>query len=178
VLAELDLAGLARGAAAGDARALDELLAELRPSLVRAVRLVVGAGAWEAEDAAQEALLDVARAIGSLRDPNAVAAWALRIATTRALKAARRQRLLRLGRPLDQAPELSVETDARAADLKRAFDSLPPRLRAVAVLRLYVGLSEQEVSAVLDCAVGTVKSHLHEARRRLAAALGTGRETR
>jgi RNA polymerase sigma-70 factor, ECF subfamily len=177
MVAQVDVADLARGAAAGDARALEELLAELRPSLVRTARLVVGAGAWEAEDAAQEALLDVARAIGSLRDPDAVGQWALRIATRRALKAARRQRLRRLHRGLDEAPELSVEADARTADLKRAFDSLPPRLRAVAVLRLYVGLSEQEAATVLECAVGTVKSHLHEARRRLAAALRAEGET-
>jgi RNA polymerase sigma-70 factor (ECF subfamily) len=171
MLAVVDLPGLARRAAAGERRALDELLAELRPLLVRTVRLVVGAGAWEAEDAAQDALLDVTRALESLRDPDAVRAWALRIATRRALKAARRQRLLQLGRSVPAAPELAVEADTRTADLKRAFDRLPPRLRAVAVLRLYVGLSEQEASAVLGCAVGTVKSQLHEARRRLVAAL-------
>src|SRR5439155_1280228 len=83
-------------------------------------RLVGGAGAWEAEDAAQEALLDVSRAIGSLRDPSAVTAWALRIAARRALKAARRQRLTRLGRGLDAASELAVEADPRTAELKRA----------------------------------------------------------
>src|SRR5438270_3063851 len=121
MLAHLDVADLARGAVAGDRRALEDLLAELRPSLVRTVRLVVGAGSWEAEDAAQEALLDVARAIGSLRDPDAVRQWAMRIATRRALKAARRQRLLQLGRAFDEAPELAVEADARTADLKRAF---------------------------------------------------------
>jgi RNA polymerase sigma factor (sigma-70 family) len=178
MLAVAELPDLARRAAAGEARALDDLLAQLRPLLVRTVRLVVGAGAWEAEDAAQEALLDVSRAIGSLRDPDAVRQWALRIVTRRALKASRRQRLLRLGRSLDEAPELAVEADARTADLKRALDSLPPRLRAVAVLRLYVGSSEQEVATVLDCAVGTVKSQLHEARRRLAAALGEEGEPR
>ena len=88
------LTGLARDAAAGDPRALDTLLAELEPLVVRTARLVVGAGSWEAEDAAQEALLDVARSIGSLREPGAVQAWALRIATACALKHARRERRL------------------------------------------------------------------------------------
>jgi DNA-directed RNA polymerase specialized sigma24 family protein len=40
-------------------------------------------------------------------------------------------------------------------------------MRAVAVLRLYVGLSERETSKVLGCSVGTVKSQLHDARERL-----------
>ena len=40
--------------------------------------------------------------------------------------------------------------------------------RAIAVLRLYNGLSEEETAATLGCSVGAVKSQLNEARRRLA----------
>jgi DNA-directed RNA polymerase specialized sigma24 family protein len=40
------------------------------------------------------------------------------------------------------------------------------------VLRLYVGLSEAETAEVLRCSLGTVKSNLHDARKRLAASLG------
>ena len=53
----------------------------------------------------------------------------------------------------------------------RDVTALPPRLRAVAVLRLYTGLSEHETAKALDCSVGTVKSQLHDARLRLATAL-------
>ena len=59
----------------------------------------------------------------------------------------------------------------RAAALKEAFDRLPPAMRATAVLRLYVGLSEAETAETLDCSVGTVKSNLHDARVRLTTAL-------
>ena len=52
----------------------------------------------------------------------------------------------------------------RAAAIKEAFDRLPPAMRATAVLRLYVGLSEEETAETLDCSVGTVKSNLHDAR--------------
>jgi RNA polymerase sigma factor (sigma-70 family) len=167
------LVRLARRAVAGDRDALDELLRELEPLVVRAARLIVGSGSWTAEDAAQEALLDVARGVTTLRAPEAVRTWALRIATTRAIKVARRERLLSLRRAPASAPELHIEpSDERSAALKEAFDRLPPRLRATAVLRLYVGLTEAEAAEVLGCSLGTVKSNLHDARKRLAASLG------
>jgi RNA polymerase sigma factor (sigma-70 family) len=60
-------------------------------------------------------------------------------------------------------------------ELKEAFDELPPKLRATAVLRLYVGLTEAETAVALECSRGTVKSQLDEARRRLSRQLGGGR---
>ncbi len=50
--------------------------------------------------------------------------------------------------------------------------SLPPRQRAVTVLRYYEDLSEAEIAETLDMARGTVKSHSHAAARRLAELLG------
>jgi RNA polymerase sigma factor (sigma-70 family) len=170
-----DIVDLARRASAGETAAADELLRELEPLVVRTVRLVVGSGSWTAEDAAQDALLDIDRGIHSLRDPHAVKAWALRVATQRALKVSRRERLLSLRRAPNLDPELLAESGGletgRGAAIKAAFDLLPPRLRATAVLRLYVGLSEDETAGVLGCSLGTVKSNLHDARKRLAGEL-------
>lgn len=164
---------LARRAHAGDSAALNELLAELGPIVVRTARLIVGSGSASAEDAAQDALLDISRDIGKLRDTSAVKTWALRIATRRALKVARRERLLRL-RHTEMAEDIEERVPGapgQTAALKAAFDRLPLRLRATAVLRLQAGLSEEETAEVLGCAVGTVKSNLHDARARLTAAL-------
>jgi DNA-directed RNA polymerase specialized sigma24 family protein len=58
-----------------------DLLAELQPLVVRAVRLVVGSGSAVAEDAAQEALLEMARSLPQLKNVAAAPAWAMRIAT-------------------------------------------------------------------------------------------------
>ena len=166
------LVDVGRAAAAGDPAAVDLLLRELSADVVRTTRLIVGSGSCAAEDAAQDALLDIARGIGSLRDPEAVRVWALRVATLRAYKVARRERLLALRRAPDITEELAMRPrDSHAAALKDAFDRLPSRMRAVAVLRLYAGLSEDDAACALGCSVGAVKSQLHEARRRLARTL-------
>ena len=166
------LFAIARAAIAGDTAALDELLAALEPMVVRTARLIVGAGSTVAEDAAQEALLDIARGVSGLRHPEAVNGWALKITTQRAIKIARRERLVALGRAARVEDDVSAEAeDGRAAALKDAFDRLPPRLRATAVLRLYVGLSEAETADVLGCSIGAVKSNLHDARKRLTQTL-------
>ena len=65
-------AALAQRARSGDPAALNELLGELRPLVVQTARLIVGSGSASAEDAAQDALLDISRDIGRLRDPAAV----------------------------------------------------------------------------------------------------------
>jgi RNA polymerase sigma factor (sigma-70 family) len=146
------------------------LLAELKPVVVRTVRLIVGAGSAVAEDAAQEALIELAQAFGTLRDPAAGPAFAARIAARVALRVARRERRLAvLGMRSSRVIE-SVAADELPdlLELKQAFDRLPPRQRATAVLRLYVGLSEQETARALRCSAGTVKRQLHDARRALA----------
>ena len=54
----------------------------------------------------------------------------------------------------------------------KAVLSLPPRQRAVTVLRYYEDLTEAQIAETLAMAPGTVKSHSHAAARRLADLLG------
>lgn len=165
-----DLARRARD----DDRVAEELLSLLRPAVVRATRLIVGAGSALAEDAAQEALVDIAKSLRSLKREETVYVWALRVATNRAIKVVRRERLLRrwhvLGgaTPADPDP---ADAGGRRAAIRESFAALSPTLRAVAVLRLHAGLSERETAEVLGCPPGTVKSRLHEARHRLVKQL-------
>ncbi|HZP72576.1 MAG TPA: sigma-70 family RNA polymerase sigma factor [Gaiellaceae bacterium] len=155
----------------------EQLLAELRPLVVRTVRLVVGAGSAIAEDAAQDALVELDRALPSLRNPAAARAFAARIATRVAVRTATRERRFALlGLRANAAERLTTVQPPDLVELKEAFDALPPRQRATAVLRLYVGLSEQETADALGCAVGTVKRQLHDARAALAAHLQEGHD--
>ncbi len=59
---------------------------------------------------------------------------------------------------------------ARIADrdyLLRALATLPPRQRAVLVLRFFDDLSEAEIGHMLGCSLGTVKSHVARGLARL-----------
>ena len=170
------LAALARRAIDGEEAAVRELIEELEPIVVRTTRLVVGSGSWIAEDAAQEALVDITKSIADLRSPESILPWALRVATTRAIKVSRRERLLSLRRSpaadlelVDERP--SEPLDERRRALISAFTRLSPRLRATAVLRLYLGLNESEAADILGCPRETVRANLHRARAKLTSTL-------
>jgi RNA polymerase sigma-70 factor (sigma-E family) len=68
-----------------------------------------------------------------------------------------------------------AEDEARRVDdrdaMRRALMMLPPRQRAVIVLRYYEDLSELEIAAVMGTSAGTVKSQAARALRRLSAVL-------
>lgn len=126
-----------------------------------------------AEDAAQEALLELARSLHRLENTEAAPAFAARIAARVALRVAKRERRLALlGLRARGSGHAANDQPAEVLELKEAFDRLPPRQRATAVLRLYVGLTERETAEALGCSVGTVKHQLHDARNALAAYLG------
>lgn len=131
---------VARSGAALDRRAAEALLSELRPLVVRTVRLVVGAGSVVAEDATQEALLEMSRALPRLGDVGAAPAWAARIAARVALRTAKRERRLALtGLRAVEVPEsIPAECPPDILELKEAFDQLSPKAacdRGAAALR-------------------------------------------
>jgi RNA polymerase sigma-70 factor (ECF subfamily) len=67
------------------------------------------------------------------------------------------------------SPERAAEQSAAASALDLTLRDLPEALRVVVVLRYYADLSEREIATAIRRRPGTVKSRLHEARRRLAA---------
>jgi RNA polymerase sigma factor (sigma-70 family) len=74
-----------------------------------------------------------------------------------------------LPEPLTSAPD-SADFDGRLA-LRAALAGLPPRQRAVIVLRYYEDLTERETAEVLGIAVGTVKSQARDGLARLRVLL-------
>jgi RNA polymerase sigma factor (sigma-70 family) len=154
----------------------EAVLAELAPLVVRTVRLVVGSGSAVAEDAAQDALIELNQALPRLRDKTAAPAFAAKIAARVAVRAVRRERRFALlgRRGSESFVSVANGQPPELVELKEAFDRLPPGQRATAVLRLYVGLSEQETAEALGCSVGTVKHQLHDARAALTAYLNGG----
>lgn len=88
-----------------------------------------------------------------------------------------RWRLLRRRRevPLLADIEAGTKDSARVIDdrdlLLRGLAGLPPRQRAVLVLRYFEDLPEAQIAAVLGCTVGTVKSQAARGLARLRAAV-------
>jgi RNA polymerase sigma factor (sigma-70 family) len=69
---------------------------------------------------------------------------------------------------------LGLDDDARVDDrdeLLTALRSLPPRMRAVVVLRYWLECTERETAAELGCSVGAVKSQASRGLQRLRTAL-------
>jgi RNA polymerase sigma-70 factor (sigma-E family) len=131
--------------------------------------------------AAEELLQDsLARACASwhkIRDRGAADAYVRRILVNQATRGWKRR-----GREkaTDQLPETGHDGDLGSheqhLDLWPEIQRLPPRMRAVLVLRYYEDLTEAQTAHELNCSVGTVKSQAHQALRKLRTALG-GAET-
>jgi RNA polymerase sigma-70 factor, ECF subfamily len=94
----------------------------------------------------------------------------------------RRQRNERRWLPLHESAvahgdfAAGIERDQEAGQLRSAIAALPERYREVVVLCDLQGHSYDEAAAIVDCAVGTVRSRLHRARELLAAKMQRRRE--
>jgi RNA polymerase sigma-70 factor (ECF subfamily) len=177
-----DDAALVAAVKKGDEAALEALLVRAQEIAYRFSRLICGAGAADAEDAMQDALVNVYRRAGEIREPKAFRAWLYRTVKNACLIGRRKKvhepgRLLSLDELMpggefpvpsgDRSPEqLAVDGRTRAR-LRRALASLPPAFRMVVFLRDIEGLSTREVSQVMDISEDNVKTRLHRARLQL-----------
>ena len=127
-----------------------------------------------AEDATQQALLNVWRDLPQLRDPARFDAWSYRLlvracyAEARRTRSASNLRLLPADEPMG-ADGMSLVIDRD--QLERGFRRLSIDHRAVVVLHHYLDMPLSEVAETLGVPEGTVRSRLHHAMRGLRAAL-------
>lgn len=125
---------------------------------------ICGAIAREAgDDAAQETLIAVMRALPGLRDPAALHGWVRRIAIREAVRVARRHDREVPTEDLPVKEEFLPDVDL-AMDVDRTLAALSPGQRALLVLRDLEGVPETSLAAYLDVPQGTVKSRVHRAR--------------
>jgi RNA polymerase sigma-70 factor (sigma-E family) len=126
-----------------------------------------------AEDLVQEALVKTYTGWRRLRDPENAEAYTRRVITTTAISWWRRKSW-RAERPNDDVPDRPVHTDDATARiwLWHELQRLPPRQRAAIVLRYYEDLTEVQTAEVLGCSVGTVKSQVSDALKKLRSRLG------
>jgi RNA polymerase sigma-70 factor (ECF subfamily) len=154
----------------------------LRDNATLAYRVAFGVlrNAAEAEDVAQETLFRACRKFDKLRDAKAFRGWLVRMTFRLALdriRSARRREeretrwaLPELRPPVQTVEEIAVSQEFEAR-LGRALNELPDRLRMVVLLAGMEGHSLEEVAEMVGVPVGTVKSRLFTARKRLAEKL-------
>jgi RNA polymerase sigma-70 factor (sigma-E family) len=160
-----------------EAPTFEEYAVTAWPSLYRYAYLLTGNHA-DAEDVAQQTLVKAYGSWDRIGAADSPAAYLRRMLTNTYLSA-RRPRKRRL-EVLTDAPPEAGPAPAGGPEERMALwphvTSLPPRQRAVIVLRYYEGLSEQEIADALGCSRGNVKSTAHRALAALRVALETEEE--
>ena len=140
-------------------------------SLYRTAYLLLGDAA-EAEDLVQTALAKTYAAWPKVRDVHAAPGYARTVLVNTA-SSWFRKRSWRNERPTEVLPDLGHEHDpSDRPALMGALAVLPPRQRAVVVLRYYEDLSVAQAASALGVSEGTVKSQTSDALARLRTLLG------
>lgn len=163
-----------------DKSAFEELVLKYQDKVYSTAFHLLGNEA-DAFDASQEAFLKAYQSIKNFRGDSSFSTWIYRIVTNVCLDELRRRGRRRFisidGGDEDIPREIADEAagpeeialkNADRAELLRALSTLGAKHRAVLVLRDIKGLTYEEISGVLKCSVGTVKSRLFRARAALA----------
>src|SRR2546421_10052504 len=148
----------------GDRGAFEELVAQCQPRL-RAFLAKMLPKTQNVDDAAQDVWMDVFRDLGQLSDPGTFLPWMYRIARNRAFRMLRRK--IHPTIQIDDADAMAQATDdvdfsaddARA--VHAALDKLIPEHHEVLLLRFIEEMSYDDIAAVVDVPIGTVRSRVH-----------------
>lgn len=166
-----DLGALAERAAKGDKAAMDDLLRAIRPRVLRICKSVLPYSA-DAEDAAQEAMLNVATKIHTYSGRSSFSTWMHSVAANSARSTYRK---LKRSAQAAHSPEQMEKPDPRTTsviagtrlDLLEALEALErdrPQMVTPLVLRDVYGLTYEEIAAEVGAPLGTIKSRIHDAR--------------
>jgi RNA polymerase sigma-70 factor (ECF subfamily) len=133
-----------------------------------------------AEDLAQDVFLRVHRGLGSFRGDSSLATWLFRITRNVCAEVRDDRQFLRSLDALDEDDRPLIEaatTDRSFAEfemrdrLDKALSQLSPAARFLISAHYLGGEKYEDLAKALDMPIGTVKTHLHRAKRRLRASL-------
>jgi RNA polymerase sigma-70 factor, ECF subfamily len=169
---ELSDGALVKRALAGDEEAF-ALLVRRYQKAAYAVALSVTRKHEDAEDAAQESFLVALDRLEECRNPEKFGGWFLTMVRNRSRNLLRRESL-REGDPLPFAlatseggPDRKAERSELRSRLTAALGELDEVQREVVLLHDLEGWKHREIAEKLNMPAGTVRSHLHYARKRL-----------
>jgi len=158
-------------------RPASQLLREVAPRVVAAVRAVLGAGHPDVDDAVQLSLIGFVQALPAFRGDCDPAAYARVIAVRTAIAARKRERAANARYDFGAEPDALTSTrpspsDAATADQRRAMmrellAEIPDEQAETLALRNVLGWSIEEIAAETGVPINTVRSRLRLAKERL-----------
>jgi RNA polymerase sigma-70 factor (ECF subfamily) len=161
--------------AAGNRRALEELYLSYHRRLARFLSRFTPR--YEnVEEIINDTFMVVWQSAKDFRHASQVSTWIIGIAYRTALKSFRRQKNHTVARSLEDYPEQTVDPtfDAEVNDwLQHGLSRLPIEQRLTLELAYHMGHSLEEIAAITDCPVGTVKARMFHAREKLRQYLPT-----
>ena len=170
----------------GDVNAFEKLVTEYEKA-VYAIALRMTGNAEDAADMTQETFIKAYNSLQSFRGDSKFSVWLYRIASNVCLDFLRsrsRKPTVSLSVEDDegeeteldiadesQSPEQLLERGLTRDAVRRGLETLPPDYRQILLLREIQGLSYEEIADTLSIEVGTVKSRIFRARKRLCSFL-------
>ena len=128
----------------------------------------------DAEDVAQEVFVKVYHALKAFRQDSGFSTWLYRITTNSALdRLKQRKRSVARFVPMEDShlngivAHQGTDGGEDSVLIERALHELPTLQRAVVMLRHMDGFSTKQVSDILKCSEGTVKTHLHRGLKKM-----------
>jgi RNA polymerase sigma-70 factor (ECF subfamily) len=178
---------IARAVVGDDRHAFAELVRRHQSAVRACLRRLTAGNHALADDLAQETFVQAWRGLKSFRQEARFSTWLYRIATNCWLADARKRKEVLLG---DSDEAIADEDDddgatsgsaggdhargtALKVDMERALAVLSEAERAAIVQCYHNDLSHEEAAFVLNCPVGTVKTHVHRAKQKLKVALAS-----
>ena len=170
----------------GDVNAFEKLVLEYEKNVYNIALRMTG-NSEDASDMTQEAFIKAYNSLGSFRGDSKFSVWIYWIATNVCLDFLRsksRKPTVSLSMEdedgdevqLDvadesQSPELLLDRQMTRESVRRGLETLTPEYRQILLLREIQGMSYDEISQALGLEVGTVKSRIFRARKKLCAFL-------
>jgi len=122
----------------------------------------------DADELVNDIMLAVWRSAGNFRGDSKPSTWIFGIAYRQALKRlSRKQISIASYLDVDQLPDTQSKTVEQEDWVRHGLESLPAAQRLAMELVFFLGLSYEEVAAVTECPVNTVKTRMFHARRKL-----------
>lgn len=166
---------LVKGVAARDERAFTELYGRYSAAIYNyLVHMIYDRHI--AEELLQEIFFSIWKGAGRFRGQSSVKTWIYRVAHHQTVSWLRRNRRLGSIKPPKDSypehdPEGNFETNSSQQDIRNALDKLSSEHKEVLELAFFHGLSYAEIADVLQCPLGTVKSRMSYAKKRITSVL-------